>query len=80
MEAWCDIERNLNRPLLPGASPQDNEDRIANVLCPLLAGHDLLLDLHGRAHAVLVVVTHSAALAERFPDRRRLAAGRLEPL
>ena len=25
------------------------------------------------------VVTHSAALAERFPDRRRLAAGRLEP-
>jgi lipoprotein-releasing system ATP-binding protein len=41
---------------------------------------DLLLDLHGRAHAVLVVVTHSAALAERFPDRRRLAAGRLEPL
>jgi lipoprotein-releasing system ATP-binding protein len=41
---------------------------------------DLLLDLHARAHAVLVVVTHSAALAERFPDRRRLAAGRLEPL
>ena len=39
-------ERNLNRRLLPGASPQDNEDRIANVLCPLLAGHDVLLDLH----------------------------------
>jgi len=41
---------------------------------------DLLLELHAREHAVLVVVTHSAALAERFPDRRRLAAGRLGPL
>jgi lipoprotein-releasing system ATP-binding protein len=41
---------------------------------------DLLLELHAREHAVLVVVTHSAALAERFPDRRRLAAGRLESL
>ena len=36
---------------------------------------DLLLDLHAREHAILVVVTHSAALAARFPDRRRLAAG-----
>ena len=41
---------------------------------------DLLLELHAREHAVLVVVTHSPALAERFLDRRRLAAGRLEPL
>jgi predicted deacylase len=40
-------ERNLNRRLLPNPSPQDNEDRIANVLCPLLAEHDVLLDLHG---------------------------------
>ena len=40
-------ERNLNRRLLPSLSPQDNEDRIANVLCPLLAEHDVLLDLHG---------------------------------
>lgn len=39
-------ERNLNRRLLPTAEPQDNEDRIANVLCPLLAAHDVLLDLH----------------------------------
>jgi len=39
-------ERNLNRNLLPNASPQDYEDRIANVLCPLLAEHDVLLDLH----------------------------------
>jgi predicted deacylase len=26
--------------------PQDFEDRIGNVLCPLLAAHDVLLDLH----------------------------------
>jgi lipoprotein-releasing system ATP-binding protein len=41
---------------------------------------DLLLDLHARERAVLVVVTHSEALAARFSDRRRLAAGRLGPL
>jgi predicted deacylase len=39
-------ERNLNRRLLPTEAPRDNEDRIANVLCPLLAAHDVLLDLH----------------------------------
>ena len=39
-------DRNLNRRLLPSESPRDNEDRIANVLCPLLASHDVLLDLH----------------------------------
>jgi len=39
-------ERNLNRNLSPSAQPVDNEDRIANVLCPLLAEHDVLLDLH----------------------------------
>ena len=39
-------ERNLNRRLQPGPNPQDYEDRIANVLCPWLAAHDALLDLH----------------------------------
>ncbi len=39
-------DRNLNRNLQPCDQPQDNEDRIANVLCPLLAQHDVLLDLH----------------------------------
>ena len=39
-------DRNLNRNLYPNATPQDYEDRIANVLCPLLAAHDVLLDLH----------------------------------
>lgn len=39
-------ERNLNRNLFPQAAPQDFEDRVANWLCPLLAAHDVLLDLH----------------------------------
>jgi len=39
-------ERNLNRNLFPNTNPQDFEDRIANWLCPLLAQHDVLLDLH----------------------------------
>lgn len=39
-------DRNLNRRLQPTATPQDFEDHIANVLCPLLAAHDVLLDLH----------------------------------
>ena len=39
-------DRNLNRRLQPSAAPIDNEDRIANVLCPWLAAHEVLLDLH----------------------------------
>jgi uncharacterized protein len=39
-------DRNLNRNLRPSAVPQDFEDRIANVLCPLLDSHEALLDLH----------------------------------
>lgn len=39
-------DRNLNRNLRPNTNPQDYEDRIANVLCPLLAAHEVLLDLH----------------------------------
>jgi uncharacterized protein len=39
-------ERNLNRNMAPSAIPQDFEDRIANVLCPLLDANDVLLDLH----------------------------------
>jgi uncharacterized protein len=39
-------DRNLNRNLAPNPDPQDNEDRIANELCPLLAAHEVLLDLH----------------------------------
>ena len=44
-------DRNLNRNLGPTDSPADFEDRIANWLCPILAAHDALLDLHStRAH------------------------------
>jgi predicted deacylase len=39
-------ERNLNRKLFPTGEPQDFEDHVANWLCPLLARHDVLLDLH----------------------------------
>ncbi|WBS05453.1 succinylglutamate desuccinylase/aspartoacylase family protein [Pseudoduganella sp. SL102] len=39
-------DRNLNRNLFPKADPRDFEDRVANWLCPLLAAHDVLLDLH----------------------------------
>ena len=39
-------DRNLNRDFRPAVVPLDNEDRIANVLAPVLAAHDILLDLH----------------------------------
>jgi lipoprotein-releasing system ATP-binding protein len=37
----------------------------------------LLLELHAARQTILVVVTHSAALAERFPVRHAMADGRL---
>ncbi|MES2609115.1 MAG: succinylglutamate desuccinylase/aspartoacylase family protein [Pseudomonadota bacterium] len=39
-------DRNLNRNLRASAEPADYEDQIANVLCPLLDTHEVLLDLH----------------------------------
>jgi predicted deacylase len=39
-------DRNLNRKLEPTAAPREFEDHVANWLCPLLAAHDVLLDLH----------------------------------
>lgn len=71
-------DRNLNRRLQPTATPQDHEDRIANALCPLLAEHEVLLDLHsfrspGRAFVMrgpadnrgeLEPFAHAAAEAE----------------
>jgi lipoprotein-releasing system ATP-binding protein len=41
---------------------------------------DLLLELHASERVVLVLVTHSEALARRFADRRHLVEGRLETL
>ncbi|HTJ05594.1 MAG TPA: succinylglutamate desuccinylase/aspartoacylase family protein [Caldimonas sp.] len=39
-------DRNLNRKLQPTPTPREHEDHVANWLCPLLAAHDVLLDLH----------------------------------
>ena len=39
-------QRNLNRRFLPQPDPQDYEDRITHQLAPLLAQHEVLLDLH----------------------------------
>ena len=39
-------DRNLNRNLAPTDNPRDFEDHVANWLCPLLAQHEVLLDLH----------------------------------
>ena len=41
---------------------------------------DLILELHRAEPSVLVLVTHSAELAERVPQRRRMLGRRLEPL
>jgi lipoprotein-releasing system ATP-binding protein len=38
----------------------------------------LLLDLHRARQTILIVVTHSAALAERFPKRYEMNGGALE--
>jgi predicted deacylase len=39
-------DRNLNRKLAPSTAPREYEDHVANWLCPLLAEHEVLLDLH----------------------------------
>ncbi len=39
-------DRNLNRKLAPTDDPREFEDHVANWLCPLLARHQVLLDLH----------------------------------
>lgn len=77
-------DRNLNRNLFPKEDPQDFEDRIANWLCPLLAQHDVLLDLHSfnAAHGepfVMVGPVNNAGPLEPFAhaDKERALARRL---
>ena len=41
---------------------------------------DLLVDLHRAEGSILVAVTHSAALADRFPRKAELVGGRLREL
>ena len=72
-------ERNLNRRLLPTASPVEFEDGIANVLCPWLAAHDVLLDLHsfnspGRPFVMRGPADNDGALE---PFKHAAAEGRL---
>ncbi len=63
-------DRNLNRNMAPSAVPQDFEDRIANVLCPLLEAHDVLLDLHsfhtGGAPFVMIGPQNNQGTLEPF--------------
>ncbi len=40
------IERNLNRYLVPMAKPDTYEAQLGNILCPMLADCDVLLDIH----------------------------------
>jgi lipoprotein-releasing system ATP-binding protein len=53
--------------------PTGNLDRTSAV-----AVADLLLELHAAQNTILVVVTHSAELAARFPQRYELIDRRLQ--
>jgi predicted deacylase len=73
-------ERNLNRNLYPVAEPKDFEDHVANWLCPLLAKHEVLLDLHSTraqnpAFAMLGPENNSGTLQpfKHFEKERALA-------
>lgn len=60
-------DRNFNRNLSPSAISQDNEDRVANIICPLLRAHDVLIDLHsfgseGEAFALIGPKNNNGAL------------------
>jgi len=60
-------DRNLNRNLAPTDTPAEFEDHIANWLCPLMAKHEVLLDLHsfqaqGQAFVMVGPTNNSGAL------------------
>jgi len=72
-------QRNLNRRLQPTPQPTEFEDHVANVLCPWLAAHDVLLDLHsfagpGRPFVMRGPADNDAALE---PFGHAAAEGRL---
>ncbi|WP_394781707.1 succinylglutamate desuccinylase/aspartoacylase family protein [Undibacterium sp.] len=51
-------DRNLNRKLQPTTEPTEFEDYVANWLCPMMAQHEVLLDLHsfrGEGEAFVMV-------------------------
>ncbi len=61
--------RNLNRALREYPIPANHEDQTANVLCPLLRAHDVLIDLHS-------FLAEGPAFALIGPDNN---SGDLEP-
>jgi predicted deacylase len=71
-------ERNLNRGLAPTASPREYEDHVANWLCPMLARHDALLDLHSFRSPgepfVLIGPEDNSGVLEPFAHAAREAA------
>jgi predicted deacylase len=74
-------DRNLNRNLAPTDAPREFEDHIANWLCPLLARHEVLLDLHSTralnpAFAMLGPANNEGPLQpfEHYDKERALAA------
>ncbi len=68
-------DRNLNRRLTPTTAPREFEDHVANWLCPLLARHDTLLDLHsfqaGDMPFVLVGPENNTGPIEPFAHAHR---------
>jgi predicted deacylase len=71
-------DRNLNRRLKPTGRPAEYEDHVANILCPLLAAHEVLLDLHsfrgaGRAFVLRGPADNSGTL-EPFAQEAAEAA------
>ena len=72
-------ERNLNRFFGPKGAPADNEDRLANLLCPVLDASEVLLDLHsfesaGQAFAMIGPRDNAGALE---PFARAFEEGQL---
>jgi len=63
-------DRNLDRNLHEKPVPASNEDRLANVFCPLLRRHDVLVDLHsfleGEVPFALIGPPNNAGALEPF--------------
>ncbi|MBT9245898.1 succinylglutamate desuccinylase/aspartoacylase family protein [Gemmobacter fulvus] len=71
-------DRNLNRALRDYPVPMVNEDHVANVLCPMLRAHDVLIDLHsfaaeGPAFALFGPEGSGSALEPRAQPATELA-------
>lgn len=75
-------DRNLNRRLRPTTQPTQFEDHVANWLCPLLAEHEVLLDLHsfqaaGRPFVMVGPENNSGPLQPFAHAERELALAKV---